>query len=134
MDEIDPVEPFFSVGVVECHFRACDLQLCLNGGSVYMDMAFEKSGGVVSLRASRVSFDGFGCWRAKEDGGNKINRMDQEDADLLMHLASSEKALLSSNEVKLKNAMILASTVIRKYLIQNQHCLWRDALVKHNLI
>ena len=132
-------DPFFSVGVAQPPFRPCDLQLWIDDGSVHMDFVFDTedtrggSRGAVSLRLCRMSFDGFGCWCA-EGSGNKIGRMDQDDADVLIRLASSETALLSANKYKLRNAMVLAASVIRKYLTQNKGHLWEDALIKHNLI
>lgn len=73
--------------------------------------------GIASLRS--ISFDGFGCCRAEE----LTTRMNAQESQLLLESTACHQ--LDS---------ILIDELLRKYFRENADVLWKDALLRHDLL
>lgn len=96
--------------------RPCHLCLSLDGGAVFVDFALDADG---VLFVARISFDGFGCCEAPPE----IGRMGRADSQLLTEMAV--RRAIDPRAVE---------PILRRYLADNQHWLWSDALRSHGLV
>lgn len=97
--------------------RRCAFQLCIAGGSVYMDLDMCGK----SLQLARISFDGYGCCQP-----GPCQEMDASDAEQLKALLAGGLTTPADKEAAL--------AIVRKYLREIKGVLWEDALQEHGLL
>ncbi|TVZ41928.1 hypothetical protein P886_1279 [Alteromonadaceae bacterium 2753L.S.0a.02] len=98
--------------------RPCKLCLALQDDSVFADFEIDENG---SLFLVRISFDGFGCCKVRNEA--KIGRIDKSKSDFLFSHLDNDYANVPE-----------ASRILREYFSQNKAFIWEDALKDHELV